>query len=51
MPRIFSHIRQWWTTLYRRSSTANRLIWSDKGVMLFFIALPLLYPVTYTLIY
>ncbi|WP_290431069.1 ABC transporter permease [Muribaculum intestinale] len=51
MPRIFSHIRQWWTTLYRSLLNGYRLIWSDKGVMLFFIALPLLYPVTYTLIY
>lgn len=51
MSHIFSDIRQWWSTLYRSLLNGYRLTWRDKGVMLFFIALPLLYPITYTLIY
>lgn len=51
MSRILSNIRYWWSTLYRSLLNEYRLSWRDKGVVLFFIALPLLYPITYTLIY
>lgn len=51
MPNILSYIKEWWSTLYRAMLNEYRLIWHDKGVVLFFIFLPLAYPIVYTLIY
>ena len=44
-------ISQWFTSLGRVFRNELRLIVSDMGVLLFFVALPLAYPVVYTLIY
>ena len=41
----------WWGQMGRAFRREWHIIFSDMGVMLFFIALPLLYPITYTLIY
>lgn len=51
MSRLLSNIRQWWATLFRSTLNELRLSWRDKGVVIFFLALPILYPVVYTLIY
>lgn len=45
------HIARWWRALICAWGREYRLIYADKGVLLFFLALPLLYPITYTLIY
>ncbi|MCM1022387.1 MAG: ABC transporter permease [Muribaculum sp.] len=44
-------IGQWWLTLLDSCSMQMRLVVKDAGVMLFFLALPLAYPIVYTLIY
>ncbi|MCC8072199.1 MAG: ABC transporter permease [Bacteroidales bacterium] len=44
-------MKQWFLTLFRVWRREFRLVFSDGGVMLFFFALPLMYPVVYTLIY
>lgn len=48
---VFKKISLWGSDLGRVFRNEFRLIFGDVGVMLFFIALPLLYPITYTLIY
>lgn len=47
----FSYIRNWFAALGRVFRRELRHIIKDPGVLLFFIALPLAYPVVYTLIY
>lgn len=44
-------VRGWFVSLFRVWRREFRLVFSDVGVMLFFFALPLAYPVVYTLIY
>lgn len=44
-------IGRWFRTLISEWGTCLRNIFHDEGVMLFFIALPLSYPIVYTLIY
>lgn len=51
MSSIVDNIKNWWRTLFRTWINEYRLVFSDLGVLLFFLALPLAYPVTYTLIY
>lgn len=51
MAKIISHIWLWWRTLLQACSRQFRLVLKDAGVMLFFLALPVAYPVVYTLIY
>ncbi len=48
---IFSNIKLWWTSLYRVWRRELYLVFTDPGVMLFFFALPTVYPIVYTLIY
>ncbi len=47
----FGYIRNWFAALGRVFRRELRHIIKDPGVLLFFIALPLAYPVVYTLIY
>lgn len=49
--KVFEKISVWGSDLGRVFRNEFRLIFRDAGVMLFFIALPLFYPVIYTLIY
>ncbi len=51
MRRILSNLSHWWSTLWRSMLNQYKQILHDQGVMMFFLALPLLYPITYTLIY
>lgn len=44
-------IQEWFTTMFRVWRREFRLVFGDAGVLLFFFALPLLYPIVYTLIY
>lgn len=44
-------IKRWFKTLITEWGRAYRHILHDEGIMLFFIALPLAYPIVYTLIY
>ncbi len=44
-------IKRWFKTLITEWGVCFRHIFHDEGVLLFFIALPLAYPVVYTLIY
>lgn len=48
---IFRHIRRWFSGLFRVWKREVYLVFTDPGVMLFFFALPLAYPIVYTLIY
>ncbi|MCM1066132.1 MAG: ABC transporter permease [Muribaculaceae bacterium] len=48
---VFNHIAQWTAGMGRVFRNEFKLITGDFGVLLFFVALPLLYPVIYTLIY
>lgn len=51
MSKIFNNIKAWWSTLFGTWIKEYSLIFHDAGVLLFFFALPLAYPITYTLIY
>ncbi len=51
MKKIIDNIKRWWHTLFQVWIKEYRLVFSDLGVLLFFIALPLAYPIVYTLIY
>ncbi len=44
-------ITNWFVSLFKVWRREFTLVFSDMGVLLFFFALPLLYPITYTLIY
>ena len=48
---VLRHIKQWWLWLFRAWRREFYVVTHDVGVMLFFIGLPLFYPVVYTLIY
>lgn len=48
---IFRHISRWFTGLFRVWRREVYLVFTDPGVLLFFFALPLGYPIAYTLIY
>lgn len=48
---VFQKIANWGSDLGRVFRNEFRLIFKDFGVLLFFVALPLAYPVVYTLIY
>ena len=41
----------WFKSLFRVWRRETRLVFTDIGVLLFFFALPLAYPIVYTLIY
>ncbi len=49
--KLFKKIQSWFVDLFRVWRREFKLVLSDIGVMLFFFALPTLYPVVYTLIY
>lgn len=51
MKKIFQDINRWLGDVTRVFCNEWKLVVKDVGVLLFFVALPLLYPVTYTLIY
>ena len=51
MKKILDNIKIWWSTLFKVWIKEYRLVFSDLGVVLFFIGLPLAYPIVYTLIY
>jgi len=51
MKSLVSQLTVWWTGFYRVWRREFTLVFSDMGVILFFFALPTLYPVVYTLIY
>ncbi len=42
---------KWLKSLFMVWRCETRLVFSDMGVLLFFFALPLAYPIVYTLIY
>jgi ABC-2 type transport system permease protein len=48
---IFRYIRQWFTGLAQAHIREWRTVLHDPGVLIFFLGLPLLYPIVYTLIY
>ena len=48
---IFRNIKNWFLSLARVCANEFSLIFHDAGVLLFFFALPLAYPIVYTLIY
>lgn len=49
--RLIESIKKWFTAMGRVFRRELSLIVHDVGVLLFFVALPLAYPVVYTLIY
>ena len=51
MAKLTTYIKQWFSTLFEACAQQFRLVFKDAGVVLFFMALPLAYPVVYTLIY
>lgn len=51
MKKLFDKINSWFYDVGRVFRNEWRLVLKDFGVMLFFFALPLFYPITYTLIY
>lgn len=48
---VFTYIKNWFGALGRVFRREFRHVLKDPGVLLFFIALPLAYPIVYTLIY
>lgn len=48
---MLRNIQQWFDTLFRVWRREFYLVFTDIGVMIFFLGLPTLYPVVYTLIY
>ena len=51
MRKVVKYIISWFISLFRVWRREFYLVTHDAGVMLFFVALPLFYPVAYTLIY
>ena len=51
MKGVIKNMKSWWSLLFRVWQREFYLITHDGGVMLFFLFLPLLYPILYTLIY
>lgn len=51
MNSFIKYIKSWWLSLFRVCRREFYIVSHDVGVMLFFIALPLFYPIAYTLIY
>lgn len=51
MKKIVKYVVSWFVSLFRVWRREFYLVTHDAGVMLFFVALPLFYPVAYTLIY
>lgn len=51
MKGVLYDISNWFSQLFRVWVNEFRLVFSDLGVLLFFIGLPLGYPIVYTLIY
>lgn len=51
MKKLSIYIKSWFSTLFSVWIKEYRLVFSDLGVLLFFLALPLAYPIVYTLIY
>ena len=51
MKKIFNSINFWISSVGRSFAREWSLVLKDIGVLLFFLALPLLYPIAYTLIY
>ena len=47
---VFNKIYQWSVGMARVFRGELRLMIHDPGILLFFVALPLLYPIVYTLI-
>lgn len=48
---IFKYIGQWFRGLFEVWKRETYLVFTDVGVLIFFFALPLAYPIVYTLIY
>lgn len=46
-----NRIKSWWISLFAVWKREFRLVFHDVGVLIFFLLLPTLYPVVYTLIY
>lgn len=51
MKRLWNNTRQWFVELAHVTRREFSLSLTDAGILLFFIALPLFYPIVYTLIY
>lgn len=51
MKKVMKYVVSWFVSLFRVWRREFYLVTHDTGVMLFFVALPLFYPVAYTLIY
>lgn len=49
--KLFHNIKQWCVDMFEVWRREFKMIFSDVGVMLFFFALPIGYPIVYTLIY
>ncbi len=49
--KMISDIKYWFRSLFKVWVNEYKLVGKDLGVMLFFFALPLMYPIVYTLIY
>ena len=51
MKNLITNLVKWWTDLFKVWRREFYIVTSDVGAMVFFFALPLLYPLVYTLIY
>lgn len=49
--KFMNYIKRWFSSLARVFAREWHLVLHDQGVLIFFILLPLMYPVAYTLIY
>lgn len=49
--KMISDIKYWFRSLFKVWVNEYKLVGKDLGVILFFFALPLMYPIVYTLIY
>lgn len=51
MKSFFNYISRWFAGLFKVWRREFRLVFSDMGVIIFFLLLPTAYPIVYTLIY
>lgn len=51
MKKLITNLSYWWTDLFKVWRREFYIVTTDVGAMVFFFALPLLYPLVYTLIY
>ncbi len=51
MKSLFRYISRWFSGLFKVCRREYKLVFSDMGVLIFFLLLPTAYPIVYTLIY